>query len=282
MFNPIIVGLDGSAYAEEVLPYARCIAAGSGASLTLMRIVERADEVDEAQEYLKALATRVGQNVKLSVAQGNVAEHMAAEIKANPDSLAALSTHGRTGVTGVLLGSVALTVVRGAGKPVLVYRPRGHLPNGVEINNVVVALDGSSFSETILPSAVHLASDLKAKITLVQALQPAGREARRVQSTSADELASLVDSGAGNPDILESSYLHGHAHDIRTLHNLDVEWEVLHGDPAEAIPSYVSGKRDVILAITAHARPAVERVIFGSVTSACVRNAGVPILVYWQ
>lgn len=283
MFNPIIVSLDGSAYAEEILPYAQRIAASSGAALTLMRVVDRAEDVDPAREYLTGVSKRIRTNVNLSVLQGDVAGRIVAEIKAQPDSLAAMTTHGRTGLRGVLVGGVALNVVKGAGRPVLVYRPVGHLPDGAEISNIVVSLDGSAFSESILPAAIQLAKDLKVKMTLLQVLQPMGREATRVSpSRSGDELAQLVDTGAGNPDVLESSYLHGHAHDIRTQHNVDVEWEVLHGDPGDSICSYVAGRRDVILAISAHARPAVERAIFGSVTAACVRSAGVPILVYWQ
>lgn len=283
MFNPIIVTLDGSSYAEEILPYAQRISSSSGATLTLLRVVDSAEDVDPAREYLAGVAKRVGTNVNLSVLQGDVAGRIVSEIKDQPDALAAMTTHGRTGLLGILLGGVALNVVKNAGKPVLVYRPVGSQPKEVALGNIIVSLDGSAFSESILPYAIQLAKDLKVKITLLQVLQPMGREKARVSpSTSADELAQLVDTGAGDPDVLESSYLHGHAHGIRTQHNVEVEWEVLHGDPGDSICSYVAGRRDVILAISAHARPAVERAIFGSVTAACVRSAGVPIMVYWQ
>ena len=60
-----------------------------------------------------------------------------------------------------------------------------------------------------------------------------------------------------------------------------VDWEVLHGDPADAICRYVQGMPDTLLARTMHARRAVERAVLGSVASYYVRHAGVPMLLYW-
>ncbi|HXG35721.1 MAG TPA: universal stress protein, partial [Dehalococcoidia bacterium] len=248
------------------------------------QVVEEESEVDGAESYLKTLAKDVGADVKVTQAKEGIARSIIAGAGEFPNALASLTTHGRSGLLDVALGSVALDVVRGVNRPVLIYRPRGDKRDRetqVQINNVVVALDGSSFSEAMLPFAAELAQGLKTKLTLLQTVQPAGKESRRPRSPSADELASLVDTGIARADVMESSYLHGHAHDTRSKFGLEVEWEVLHGDADEAIPDYVKGKRDVILAMASHARPRLERTIFGSVTAACLRRAGVPVLVYW-
>jgi nucleotide-binding universal stress UspA family protein len=36
-----------------------------------------------------------------------------------------------------------------------------------------------------------------------------------------------------------------------------------------------------MLAMTTHAREGIERVALGSVAAACVRQGGVPLLLYW-
>jgi nucleotide-binding universal stress UspA family protein len=82
-------------------------------------------------------------------------------------------------------------------------------------------------------------------------------------------------------DVHESSYLHRKASEIKAAHGIAAQWEVLHGDPAEAICAYLSGMPDTLLAMTTHARTALERTVLGSVAGACVRHAGVPLLLYW-
>ena len=280
MYKPVIASLDGSAFAEEALPYVKRIAQATGAEIQLNRVVSSKDEVTGASNYLSGIGRRLGEHVSINVHQGDVAQAITDQIKAQPNGLAVMTTHGRTGLSEAVLGSVALAVVKAAGKPVLVYRPRGGPAADVQIGSVAVALDGTAFPEAILPEAIQLALDLKVKLTLLQAVPIAKKAIRR--TPTGDELAQLGDADLGSGDVLESSYLSGMAHEIASQHKLEVDWEVLHGNPAGAICEYVHDTKDVILAITAHARPALKRVIFGSVTASCIRNAGVPILVYWQ
>jgi nucleotide-binding universal stress UspA family protein len=81
--------------------------------------------------------------------------------------------------------------------------------------------------------------------------------------------------------LLESSYLHRKAAAIKEAHGIDADWEVLHGDPADAICRYLKGMPNTLLAMTTHARSAVERAVLGSVAGYCLRHAGVPLLLYW-
>ena len=78
--------------------------------------------------------------------------------------------------------------------------------------------------------------------------------------------------------MLESSYLHRQAADIRAAHGIEPQWEVLHGDPADAICRYLKGMPDTLLAMTTHALNGIERAVLGSVAGYCVRHAGVPLL----
>jgi nucleotide-binding universal stress UspA family protein len=81
-------------------------------------------------------------------------------------------------------------------------------------------------------------------------------------------------------DLVESSYLHRQASAIKKS-GLDAQWDVLHGDPADAICRYVGGMPNTMLAMTTHGRGALGRAVLGSVAGECIRHAGCPLLVYW-
>ena len=84
-------------------------------------------ECDAARGYLEAVAERL-QAPSLTV-QTRVVEHenpaaaILEEAQQNAADLIAMATQGRGGLKRLFLGSVADKVVRGAGTPLLVYRP---------------------------------------------------------------------------------------------------------------------------------------------------------------
>lgn len=271
MMDQIVVCLDGSSFAEEIIPYARGIAAATGARLIFLRVIARRDELVAAEDYMRGFGQVVGAEWKVLLDDGDAGRAIVAELSRYPGALAAITTHGRTGLLQALVGSVALSVIRSAHRPVLLYRPRGKAirpkEGAVRIDTVVATLDGSEFSEVILPPAVEMARSLKARLELVQVLP------LETQGTYLSE--------ARSGDLLESSYVHGQAERTRRAYGLEADWEVLHGEPAEAICSYVEGRDGVMLAMTSHARGGLERAVFGSVSGECVRRAGVPVLLYY-
>jgi nucleotide-binding universal stress UspA family protein len=143
----IIVPLDGSALAESVLPMVAEIAGNLNLEVELFRAyhipynVYAGDEGfyagnyeellnsvrDEAQEYLDRKAAEVR---KLGVAkvtcvakEGFAGDEIISLGRKTPDNLIAMCSHGRSGVKRWVLGSVAETVVRHSGDPVLITRP---------------------------------------------------------------------------------------------------------------------------------------------------------------
>ena len=138
----VLVPLDGSALAEEVLGPAATLARLLGARCTLLRVVEsrlhppaapHAGElppdprVGEARSYLRGVGEKLnGQSIRSDV-QVVVSPHSAGAIleaaQTEPGTLIALATHGHGGFRRMLLGSVADKLIRAAAGPVLVYRP---------------------------------------------------------------------------------------------------------------------------------------------------------------
>jgi nucleotide-binding universal stress UspA family protein len=268
MFDEVIVCLDGSSSAETILPLARAITKpSSSGKLTLLRVVSDEAELIAEESYLRDCARQYAARLSFAVS-ADPAGAIVAELKKNPHATAAITTHGRTAWAEAILGSVAFRVIRESQRPVLVYRPiekTGHAPK--QIDTIVIALDGNALSEMIVPYAVQAARSLAAGIILVQVLP--------VRSPVA-----LLPNHE-KTDVSESSYVHRKAAEIKKQYGLDAQWETLHGDPAEAICRYVSATPNILLAMTTHARPGIERAILGSVAATCVRHAAVPLLLYW-
>jgi len=134
--DDILIPLDGSTLAEQVLVPALELAGLMEARCSLLRVVESRSPVDngspgepaeKAQAYLEGVASRIreqGLQVRTRVV---VARHSAEAIleEAQASKLIALATHGRGGLKRLLLGSVADKLIRGATAPVLVYHPTG-------------------------------------------------------------------------------------------------------------------------------------------------------------
>ena len=137
----ILVPLDGSVVAEAALAPAVDLARQARAKLVLLRAAEAhtrpladpiEDQVDvmrETMTYLEATRARV---MAAGVADVEVAAWYGPAVKAIVDTaryrgadLIVMSSHGRSGVARLVMGSVTERVRRGTSVPVLVIRPDG-------------------------------------------------------------------------------------------------------------------------------------------------------------
>ena len=70
-----------------------------------------------------------------------------------------------------------------------------------------------------------------------------------------------------------------HARDLERQYGIDVDWEVLHGDPVTSITNHLEGRRDVLMVMATRGQPTLQAAVLGSVTSGLLQHAGVPIVV---
>jgi nucleotide-binding universal stress UspA family protein len=148
-FHRVLVPLDGSSLAEEILETALALGVPGETSYVLLRIVPvpktvlppdetfwTAREIaaqnaarESAATYLEGTARRVreaGHPVETAVVLGHdIARTVMQEGTARGIDLFAISTHARGGLARLRLGSVADKIVRGAACPTLVARPKG-------------------------------------------------------------------------------------------------------------------------------------------------------------
>jgi nucleotide-binding universal stress UspA family protein len=265
MFTRVVVCLDGSWLAEQMIPYARGLAEAAHASLKIIRVVDFGEDAERVKRYVDSWSELLHCEAETVQVQHEVASTLLGELWACPDDLPALATRGHSGLLEPLIGSTALGVIRKLGRPVFILHPFAG-KNGreaFEMKSIIAALDGSESSEKILPFAAEVAHALRLDLELVQALPD-------VHDRMPPEIKH---------DVLEDAYLARCAHRLEKEHGLNVRWDVLHGAPAQAICSYVHGRQGAVLAMTSRARKPLEHALLGSVASACVRRAGVPVLI---
>jgi nucleotide-binding universal stress UspA family protein len=150
MYQKILVPLDGSELAECVLPHVESIAKGGGVqNVVFLRVVEPfhmhggfydpafstedikridSEDIADAENYLKKLVNQTrygGVNVQSKVITGKTADAIVEYATKNKVDLIIMATHGRSGVSRWVWGSVADRVLRSACVPVLMVRAPG-------------------------------------------------------------------------------------------------------------------------------------------------------------
>lgn len=146
-FSTIVVPTDFSEHSDHAMRYARTLASEPGVSLHLLHVVDMpiVPVLWSADLYVPDLATREVEAIKdaerrldreraalaeqgVSVSTAVVLGHAARAITEHASEIGAdlvvMSTHGRTGLAHLAMGSVAEQVVRTAPCPVLSLRPR--------------------------------------------------------------------------------------------------------------------------------------------------------------
>jgi nucleotide-binding universal stress UspA family protein len=163
-----LVPLDGSTLAEDILPLAERLSSGFNIPLHLLTVIQqdsvastrttgpdaRKKAAQKAQDYLHVVSERVSRrigpaHVQMSVQIAKVADAIVQEAESVPETLIALSSHGRSGLTRMVLGSVADKVLHSTQAPVFLYAPREDIPvrQAEDLNTIIVPLDGSALAE---------------------------------------------------------------------------------------------------------------------------------------
>jgi nucleotide-binding universal stress UspA family protein len=152
MFEKVLVCLDGSALAEEILPYiaggSRCfgkvllvkvlappevslpigVPGESGVLIQTSARLERFQkEMEETPAYLETKARPLrdsGLDVECVVLQGIPSQAIIDYARDNAVGLIAIATHGHSGLRHITLGSTAEFVLKHSGLPVLLVTPQ--------------------------------------------------------------------------------------------------------------------------------------------------------------
>lgn len=295
MYRRILVPLDGSKTAEKVLPYVRSLAGSLKIAVELIGVIDIAelaihisadnarhidhvieDSARRSEEYLKGVAsTFAGASVRCTAEKGRAEEVIIEKAKVVSGTLIAMATHGRSGISRWLLGSIAEKVVRGANNPVFLVRANEEIKAEGETtpNSIIVPLDGSELAESILPSVVELAKANKLKVILLRSYS-----VRQVLHSYEDYIPDLNELEAKSKSAA-SSYLDSKVQQLKREGLVDVLSVVLEGGAAEIIIELAKGSPNSLIAMCTHGRSGIRRWVLGSVTEKVFRHSGNPVLV---
>jgi universal stress protein A len=112
--SEILLPTDFSAAADAAALVATAMARETGARLHVVHVVPPATDPSPGSEHLTRLGRRLGKElpVELALLSGRAAREITSYAREKTIDLIVISTHGRTGVSRTLLGSVAEAVVR--------------------------------------------------------------------------------------------------------------------------------------------------------------------------
>ncbi|MBM3945285.1 MAG: hypothetical protein FJ317_07355, partial [SAR202 cluster bacterium] len=287
MYSRLLVCLDGSPLAEQVLPYAIQVSRGLNVPIELLVVVnnqppfvdsyfttfstatylEEAMKAvrEQARDYLRKTVKQLKAK-KLTVTssrlEGYPAEQILKEAAAKKDTMIAITTHGRSGLGRTLFGSVADKVLRESTSPVLLVRASDDAsqPADRAIETLVVPLDGSPLAERILPHVTALANGLSLDVTLMMTLIATLEPAPGQKAGKEPEEAYIKQIRQAAAD-----YLKGAAGRVRKAGVEKVDERIGFGPAAGLITQQADETKGSLIAMTTHGRSGVERWWFGSV-----------------
>ena len=292
--NKILVPLDESELAERALEPAFALARETGAvvitlsvpvfeALTMvepigMSVVLNEDYPEHLEqrlvEYNQGICLRgerSGVVVRPLIEEGDVASVIVDTAVAEKVDLIVMSTHGRSGISRWMLGSVTEKVLRQAPCPVYVVR------SPMPLERILIPLDGSMLSETALEPAFTLADLFHTDVTLMRV--------RVEEDIKQREVAELdqVEPGLGQR-LLDGFYTReeDYLREITGRYEhlaLAVDTAVRQGSPANAILAAADELACDLVVMSTHGRTGLQRWAYGSVTEKVLRGTECDMLI---
>jgi len=276
MLERILVPLDGSSLAESVLTQVRQLLMQKDSEVLLVRVLHHppSSEADlmepmetlraGAAEYLERIEQGLssqGARVYSRVEEGFPASAILETAKKEHATLIAMSTHGRTGLSRWVFGSVTEKVLRASPVPVLAVpsfleQGSGASPTGARelpFRKIVLPIVAADRSLEALPSVLELAPLFAAQVFLVNVCEGTACSVEVPQMRKAYDL----------------------------LHQAGITVDPLmkQGDPAAQILETCAETGADLIAMTTHGHSGLSRWVLGSVAEKVLRAARVPILV---
>ncbi|XVH33623.1 universal stress protein (plasmid) [Haloferacaceae archaeon DSL9] len=283
MITRILLPTDGSDGARPAEDHALQLAEAYGATLHALYVVDverAAYDVDEGTEHLwprirrllrergtraveriRAAGADRGLDVVTAIEEGTPADAICAYADRTAIDLVVIGTRGRSGLSRILLGSVAARVIRRASAPVLAVKT--HAPTTVApYGSIVVATDGSPGADAAATLALDIAARFGTTVDVVSVV-----DAKIVRSR-------------GHRDALERGGTAA-AETIRVRaaeRGVRATTTILHGTPARSIAAHADAVDADLIAVGTAGRSGIERIVLGSVTDRLLHTGPVPIL----
>ncbi len=290
----ILACMDGSPFSSPCLPHALSLAKVFGSAVTLVHVMEPRHETtrqgttdalcweisrQEAGVYLEGLQKEatltLGRPVDVRLEQGHPAERIVALAREIGADLIVLGSHGKGGVTPWNLGSTVQQVLAVARGSVFIVHSSSVAEAVVTPKRILVPLDGSLRTESVLPAVARMASAFDAELLLVHVVH----ELPPTEVSRSPEAVELARNLALHLEASAERYLEGlrarltrQAPDLRTL-------VVRHANERQCLLEIAAHERADLIVLSAHGSACDPGRPFGSVAAHLLTHSGVPVLV---
>ena len=292
MFKRLLVPLDGSKMAESAIPWSLLIAEKAGSKVLLTHILEKSPpstihgephikDLKSAEHYLEELRKRFPPYIEVdihvhAVPAGNVAASIADHVNEMGADLIILTSHGRQGIRGLILGSIGQQVLRATYAPVLLLKADGVKRDVPKVNCILLPLDGTKQSEKAIPIASNMAEMLEARLLLLLVVPTIGT-VRGDQAATA-RILPLATSAVLE---LEKDEATQYLEDVRAglPEKIDANFKVLRGDPVEVVTQEAMRPDVGLVVMASHGHPGLSAIWSASVGSNVQYRIDKPMLL---
>lgn len=294
MLQTVLVPLDGSPLAEQGLTPACRLAKETGATLSLVRGVsylavgakqQEADRVAvrEAREYLRTVQgglTREGFTVRMEVVPCDPVTAILFAADLQEVDLISICTHGRSGLSHALVGSVAEAVLRQSDTPIMMTRAT-EAPAQQETasyRRILVPLDGTPFAEAALSYLARERIGDEAELILLQVVAPVTPPyAPGLVGDAAVRFYNEVDRETQQHLKEAEAYLHAKG----TASHRKGAWRTraMLGSAGPEILAAARADNVDLIVLVSHGRHGLERLVYGSVARELLHHLEVPVLI---
>lgn len=295
MFTKILIPLDGTLLSEQALELAEKLFAPTEKNIKVVLLESTADATfylgiphrntlsvpehrkEQIDKYIGKTAeiTRSwAKDVEEITMIGKPENTIILTAKQEQVDLIVMFTHGYGAFERLLVGSVTEKIIREAPCPVLVTQD-GNIPN-----HMLIALDGTPFSETILDPAFALAELINADVTLVHI----------DEDTNDLDMKQVAELSKTNRELAQTLLA---AHNTETEHYLDsiyqryigkvkgvkINIDIGYGKPAIQLPKVADQHSCDLIAMATHGRKGIDRLWSRSVTEGVMHETKAAMLV---
>jgi len=259
----LLVATDGSLFSEGAVREGISFATMCSSMLYLISAVPQYDisgfnvfekEEEEAKEHLHSVKERAlqqGLNCETVLAHGDETHRLIVNVAvAREVDMIVIGRRGRTGLTKVLIGSVAAKVIGNAPCKVLVVPKAAR----IEYRNILVATDGSEHSHAAASEAIEIAKRWGSTIIAVSAVH------------------SEADRGEAIANVNE-------VREVAKKEGIPVEALIPAGKPCDVVIG-IAGDRSVdLIVMGTFGKSLIKKLLMGSSTEKIIGNAGCAMLV---
>lgn len=268
----ILLPHDGSELSAQALSPARILAGRLGEALHLLAVVDDAADAASTRDMLTDFAAPLsteGVPYEVEVRVGTPADEIVNTADAVSASMIVMSTHGRSGLSRIVHGSTAASVIHRAAVPVLAVPPLA-TPTAFAPGRIVLPVEQPELPAGLGELAVRMAGIFDAELDVVKVVPWTSTVA---VAAEAGMVAAQIEQE------LEGEALHTVEQVRESLGYAKSHGSVLRGSPGAELANYGRTFGAGLFVMATRARGGIARMVLGSTAEHVVAEAVAPVLL---